>query len=383
MSQANVNPQMLTWARERSGFSLSEFAKRVFGNKRPGAEEKLLAWENGEQRPTFNQALDFAKKAYVPFGYLFLRNIPPQERLPIPDLRTVDGRGAPHPSATLIDLIKLMSARQEWYREYLQQELVEAPCQYIGRMTVDSDVSAIVADMNAALGIHGVPTRGAWEAYYRELIKKIESLGILVMRQGDLGHHTRKLDVNEFRGFAMVDAYAPLIFVNQADAPGAQLFTLIHELCHVWIGQSGISDGQANTHRKEETLCNAVAAEFLVPTAEFVGMWDPSVEDWTSNLPALEAHFRVSQWVLARRALTLGFIDQQAYVRFVERLKRSHHGAGSPSYYVTFKSHLSEGFARAVLNEALSGQMELREASHLLGGVKPNKLQRLAEEFKN
>src|SRR5699024_535018 len=106
--------------------------------------------------------------------------------------------------------------------------------------------------------------RGTWEDYFRLLVQRIEQAGILVMRESYIHHHTRPLSVQEFRGFAIADALAPVVFINQADAPAARLFTLIHELAHIWIGQTGVSDANPQTKRKEEIFCNAVAAEFLV-----------------------------------------------------------------------------------------------------------------------
>ncbi|MEL3918160.1 XRE family transcriptional regulator [Aeromonas enteropelogenes] len=378
MTTANINTEMLMWARERSGFSVSEFAKKC-----GVPEERLQEWETGKHPMTFNQAMTFAEKAHIPFGYLFLQQ-PPVDELPIPDLRTVDGKGVGRPSAALLDIIKLMQLRQEWFRDHMRQQLAE-PNPILGRFSPNSDVQAIVKDMRGKLGVPEHPTRGTWEHYYRDLVQRIEACGILVMRQGDLGHFTRPLSVDEFRGFAMVDSYAPLLFVNDADAPGARLFTLIHELCHVWIGQSGISDGGVSNHRQEETLCNAVAAEFLVPASEFRQRWRHEYEDWQENLAELEAHFHVSTWVLARRAQTLGYISQEAYFEYVQKLRRDYKDrpkkAGGPDYYKVKNSQISHLFSRAVVSEALSGQLLLRDASHLLGGIKPGKIAQFAREL--
>ncbi|WP_077529606.1 XRE family transcriptional regulator [Vreelandella utahensis] len=377
MTTANINPEMLTWARERSGIPVPDFAR-----KNGVTEERLQEWESGKRSLTFNQAMRFADKAHVPFGYLFLAE-PPEEELPIPDLRTVEGQGVQRPSGELLDLVKLMLQRQEWYREYLQQHFSE-PSPYVGRSASSDAVAAIVKDMRACLGVGPHPTRGKWEDYYRDLVERIESLGVLVMRQGNLGHHTRPLRVEEFRGFAIVDDYAPIIFINHSDALGARLFTLIHELCHVWIGQSGISDGETNTHQQQEVLCNAVAAEFLVPAEEFQGLWQQDLEHWEDNLPPLEAHFHVSTWVLARRALTLNFISNEQYSLYIADQRAQHkkrEGSGGPTYYQTRKAQISRPFSRAVVGEALSGQLMLREAGELLGGIKPGKIERFAREL--
>ncbi len=378
MATANVNTAMLTWARERAGFSVPEFAHKLTTN-----EERLLKWEAGEQSLTFNQAMQFADKAHIPFGYLFL-SIPPVEKLPIPDLRTLESKPLHQPSAELLDLVKLMLQRQEWYREYLQQQLTD-PNPYVGRFKVSHQVNDVVNDIRKALDITLHPERGSSDDYYRDLVKRIEAIGVLVMRQANLHHHTRPLKVEEFRGFAITDEYAPIIFVNHADAPGARLFTLIHELAHIWIGQSGLSDADARTARKEEIFCNAVAAELLVPAEEFQRYWRHDVKSWQENLAPLEQHFRVSCWVLARRALTLGFILYEDYAHYIALLKaawqeREKRGKG-PTYYKTKKAQISQPFSRAVVEQALSGQLLLREASVLLDNIKPAKITEFAKEL--
>lgn len=378
MSMANINTTMLTWARERSGYSLS-----VFADKCDVTEERLLQWESGSHSITFNQAMMFARKTHIPFGYLFLTT-PPTETLLIPDLRTPGNCPVQRPSPELFDLVKLMLQRQEWYRDYLQQQLIE-PNPLFRRFSARSSVSKIVASMRQALLIKSHPQRGNSDDHYRELINRIESLGILVMRQANLGHSTRPLQVEEFRGFAITDDYAPLIFVNHADAPGARLFTLIHELCHIWIGQSGISDGDTRTPRKVEVLCNAVAAEFLVPTIEFTQLWQTNLKCWQDNLAPLERHFRVSTYVLARRAVTLKLIGDDDYANYIAMLhakwQQREKSAGGPSYYQTKKAQISLPFSRAVVEQALSGRLLLREASALLDGMKPSKLPDFAKEI--
>ena len=378
MATANINSDMLTWARTRSGYSLSAFASKC-----AISEERLVQWESGTHTMTFNQAMHFAEKAHIPFGYLFLAT-PPVEMLPSPDLRTPGSHPVHQPSAELLDLVKLMLQRQEWYREYLRQQLVEQN-PWVGRLSMHSSIDIIVEDIRQALQVGLYPERGNSDAYYRDLIVRIELLGILVMRQANLGHFTRLLQVEEFRGFAITDEYAPVIFVNHADAPGARLFTLIHELCHIWIGHSGISDGDARTTRQEEMLCNAVAAEFLVPKEEFIQLWQPTPEHWQDNLAPLERHFRVSRWVLARRALTLQFIGYDDYARYIAGLKaewqKREKSDGGPNYYRTKKAQISLPFSRAVVGQAMSGQILLREASSLLDGIKPANIPVFAKEL--
>lgn len=373
---AHVNPDILRWARERADLSMGMLATKL-----QTTEEKISEWESGNKPITMRKAMTLAEKTYIPFGYLFLKE-KPVDKLPIPDLRTIDGEPVRKPSAELYKIVQNILSKQVWYKDY-QKDQDAKSLDFVGRFNLRSKVNAIVDDMRSELGIEPHPTRGNWENYHKLLIQRIEDIGILVMRQGSLGHHTKPLHVSEFRGFAIADKHVPVIFINLADAPVARLFTLIHELTHVWIGESGISDGSEATHRKEEILCNAVAAEFLVPGIEFRDHWQEN-ENWKDNLPALEAHFHVSQWVLARRALTLNYISRDDYRAFIAYLKKKHDerekSSGGPSYYVTLKSQTSERFARALLSETLSGNVLLRDAGQLLG-IKPDKITKFAKGF--
>ena len=376
IAYAKVNPDILSWARERAQLSVAALAAKLHV-----AEDKLGAWEKGEKHPTFKQAQNFAARTYIPFGYLFLRQ-PPEESLALPDLRTLDSRGVNRVSPELIEITQIVLRRQEWYAEYLRDQGVERN-PHMGRYMTNASVIAVVDDMRRALGIAPHPQRGNWEDYYRDLIHRIEKAGVLVMRQGFIGHHSRPLLVEEFRGFAIADPLAPVIFVNQTDAPAARLFTLIHELAHIWIGESGVSDTSPQSHRQEEQFCNAVAAEFLVPEDEFRTHWREQ-DDWRENLPALEALFRVSSLVLARRALTLKKITLEQYQVFAAELQRRYRDrardAGGPSYFRSQKGRVSETFSRALVSEALSGRVLLRDAGNLLG-MKPQRITDYAREL--
>lgn len=373
---AHINPENISWARRRAQLDISVLAKKL---KVP--EDKLLAWEAGEKKVTFKQAQKIADKLLIPFGYLFLQRLHKKE-LPIPDLRTLDNRSINEPSAELLKIIQIVQEQQDWYKNYLITQGVEENTQF-KKFSTDAGVNEIVKDMQDALCITVNQRKGSWEDFFRLLVKKIESIGVMVVRQGNLGHHSKSLSVDEFRGFAIFDSIAPVIFINQADFPKARLFTLIHELAHIWIGKSGVSDIPVQTDEKTEVLCNAVAAEFLVPSSEFIKLWR-EYDNWEDNLMALQSYFHVSDWVLVRRALTLGLIANSEYGRYVAKLKKDYLNRarkdGGPSYYATKKSQLSECFSQAIVSEALSGRILLRDAGHILG-MKPNNITAFAKEL--
>jgi Zn-dependent peptidase ImmA (M78 family)/transcriptional regulator with XRE-family HTH domain len=370
MTQAMINPHILSWARQRAGLNVHNLARKLNID-----EEKLTSWERGDVRPTFKQAQCYAHNTHVPFGYLFLKQ-PPKDELPIPDLRTVGDHARGEISINLRDVVMDVLQRQLWYQEY-QIERSADPVIVVGSLSVQAPVLTIVADMKAHLGLKPWPERGNWEDYTRDLIARIEFLGILVMRSGMVGSNThRLLSIDEFRGFAIADQFAPVIFINTADCPEARLFTLIHELAHIWLGESGISDANPRSQRQVEQLCNAVAAEFLAPEYEFNAHWQADASNWKANLPLLSNHFHVSQWVVARRALELSLVADSEYWSYVNKLQADYKAReknGSPSYNRVQTGKVSKRLAQAVASEALSGRMLLRDAWQLIG-IKPDKL---------
>lgn len=361
MSTALINPTLLSWSRIRAGLTEEEVAKGL-----PVKTEKVLEWEGGLALPTFRQAQRWAALAHIPFGFLFL-NEPPDEGLPLPDLRTVGGVAPSKPSVNLLDTVKDVIRKHEWYLEYLEDH-GRTPLPFVGRFTTNAAIPDVVADMRRTLGVGPDATRLNYDEYLRVLINAAEANGILVMRSGIVGSNThRKLDVAEFRGFAISNEYAPIVFINSADAQTARLFTLIHELAHIWIGSSGISSGSTNSSRNEEIFCNAVAGEFLVPAQAFVGAWRRDIF-WRDNLPELAARFRVSQLVIARQALDHAFISHETYSGYyIEELRafRERDGSGG-SFYRSAGAKNSVKFSRAVISEALSGNLLLRDAGKLL-----------------
>lgn len=368
MTTALVNPEMLRWSRLRARLTTDEVAAKL-----PTKLERVNSWEDGEAKPTFKQAQKWASVVHVPFGFLFLR-IPPKERLELPDLRTVGGQGVDQPSLSLKETITDVLRKQQWFREFLIEHQRDS-LQFIGKFSLSSNPVEVANDIRTTLSLPVEVRASNSEEFMRLLTNAAEDVGILVMRSGMVAGNThRKLDVSEFRGFAISDEIAPVVFINSADAPAARLFTLIHELAHLWIGSTGISNGGMHSQRDEEIFCNAVAGEFLVPTDQFYEHWR-EVEEWEANFPALTAYFHVSKFVIARKASDLGFISKKQFDRFYLRelnAFRQRESSGG-DYYATARAKNSKLFSRAVLGEALSGRMLLRDAGQLLG-IGPEKI---------
>lgn len=375
-TQALINPTLLRWARERAGLDLESAAEGA--NVKP---VQLAAWEAGTSRPTFRQAQTLAHAFHAPFGYLFLQE-PPAELLPLPDLRTVGGVPAPRPSIDLLDTVRIALQRQAWYLEYQKDHGLE-PLPFLGRFGLSSPATEVAGDIRSVLKVSLEQGQRTWEVYFKELVEAAERVGILVMRSGIVGNNThRKLDVSEFRGFAISDTRAPVVFINSADAPAARLFTLMHELAHVWVGSSAVSNVAPGNSRREEIFCNAVAGEFLVPRELFLAFWDSTRTELRTLVAELARRFHVSGLVIMRRAFDLGLVDPQTYnSHYLATLAafRSQEGGGG-NFYRTAGAKNSLRFAHAVVSEALSGRLLLREAGRLLG-VQPNKIREFAEQI--
>ncbi len=232
MTRVKIEPEVLRWARERAELSIVSLMKYF-----PKYEE----WEEGEVNPTLKQLESFAKKTYTPLGYLFLPE-PPEDKLPIPDYRTIDDAAPPTPSPNLLDTVHTMQRRQAWMRDYLIEQ-GEEPLQFVGSETMRAKPDNVALRIREILDL---PDEWAeefrtWTEALYELRQKVEEADVLIFLNGVVGNNThRKLDYKEFRGFVLLDEYAPLIFVNNSDTKGAQMFTIAHELAHLLIGREGV-----------------------------------------------------------------------------------------------------------------------------------------------
>jgi len=341
-----VRPKLLRWARQRASLSPDQLAISM---KMP--LEKVVEWERSGAI-TLARLKKLAQKTHTPLGYFFLQE-PPDDSLPIADFRTKAKGRSERPSPDLLDTLYLCQRRQAWYREYLISEGAQ-PLSLVGSVTSSAGPHAVARRMEQAIGL-STTTRSdfpTWTEALRDLVERIEDTGILVMRSGIVGNNThRKLDVGEFRGFALSDEYAPLIFVNAADAKAAQMFTLVHELTHIWLGDSGVSDVQISSDNKKERFCNAVAAELLVPMGEFKKLWQDTA-DIATEIQKLARHFKVSELVLLIRALEAGSLgyDQfdELYSSELTKQRQAPAGTGG-DFYNTQGSRLGRQFSEAVI----------------------------------
>ena len=378
ISRVKVQPIMLRWARERACLSYDTLTHRF---------PRLNDWESGERDPTFKQLEAYAKATYAPFGYFFLQ-APPEEPLPIPDFRTIGGVEVKRPSPNLLDTIYNCQQRQTWYRDYEAGSGGE-PLRFIGSATIDSDVVEVAGAMRKVLGFDLEERRvcATWTESLRKFIAQADAAGVLVMCSGVvLNNNRRHLDTEEFRGFALSDDLAPLIFINGSDTKAAQMFTLAHELAHLWLGRSALSNATVAPQWSNaiEGWCNRVAAELLAPIDVVKQELRPG-EPLSEVTSRLARRFKVSTLVVLRRLLDADYFGyaefQQAYDAEVAHLQAIVRPSGGGDFYLTTAARVSKRFARAIYASTLEGHTLYQDAFQLLGISKSNTFNELGRSL--
>jgi Zn-dependent peptidase ImmA (M78 family) len=364
MTTVAASVPVLRWAAQRAHIGEDALKKRF---------PKWPLWLSGEAQPTLRQLEDFARLTHTAFGYFFLPQ-PPALALPVPDFRTLRDETLREPSSDLLDTLYLCQQRQDWYREHARLHGLPA-LPFVGSATLQEASEAVARRLREQLGLSTEARRQlpTWTDALRQLIAKAEDAGVMVMVSSVVGSNShRKLDVGEFRSFALVDDLAPLIFLNGADSKAAQMFTLAHELAHVWLGASGVSDAQAGQVPEQQTerWCNRVAAELLMPLEELRATHNRDLPV-PQEIQRLAREFKVSTLVALRRLFDAGFIDQatlwQHYREEQERLRTLNERSGGGDFYRSLGARTSKRFARAIVSSTLDGFTSFPDAFRLLG----------------
>lgn len=385
MVEALITPQMVTWARERANLT-----PEILAQKMSVSAKKIYAWENETklEHPSFRQAINLSSKLHIPLGYLYLTT-PPIEDVPLPDLRTVANKPIERPSPEFIDTIYDACRKQQWYRDYLLDEGL-SELEFAGKYKVTDDPKTIASDIQNTLSINDDLRKDSpnWNQFLTSLVRHAEHSRILVLRNSVVGNNVyRKLDVEEFRGFAICDKIAPLVFINTRDYQTAQIFTLIHEIAHIWVGEGGISNLdfklRASQQRSEvDGLCDSIASEVLVPENHFIHGWDVArtIDD---NISHLAINFKVSSFVILRRAYSLSLITRDEFISNYDDLLRKVRPKTKEErgdFHSLLKSRNSYTFTATLIVGLADGSVSPKEASQLLN-IRPSSLKGLESTF--
>lgn len=374
-NEAFITPSVLEWAIKRAGVSAESIHKK--------AEQ----WVSGKARPTFKQAVDLAKTLQIPFGYLWLKE-PPREQEIIPDLRTIGNGGLAQMPLELKTAVNDVKQKQEWFKEYAKTNGI-LKCEAIGRFKSSDDTQEIADDVTARLEIQDLVGSGCdKDRMLKNLIEKIEKLGILVMRNSILrGNTKKKLNLDTFRGFAIFDEFAPLIFINTNDSKAGQIFTLMHEVAHLWIGQGGISDLDIQNHNEIELICNEIAAKILMPKTKIQKAFREFNDDM--RLERIADRFSVSTLAVLNRLRSLSLLAPRRYQELYDaelgRLSRipKTRPSGAPPPEVMVRVRNGYLFTFAVTSSVLSGDETYTNGASLLGFKNTDLINKVAKEIRS
>ena len=337
--------------------------------------ENVKHWLDGSKCPTFNQIEEFSKKTHIPIGYFFLQT-PPKEQIDLLEYRTMDSIELANPSRDLLDTIHEMEIVQEWMADY-KKELDYDKVAFVGSLNGITDVNVIVNKIRMDLGLdlEWYKECESSSKAFSKVRELLEECGVLVMINGIVGKNThRALDLNEFRAFAMVNEWAPLIFINGTDSADGRLFSLFHELTHLWIGKNDLYNDRKyslSVTKPLEVICNAVAGEIMVPTEKFIENWKFNTnDDIYEKIKELSKIFRCSGSVIARRALDNKMIGKTVYdqviacgIEYYIQSKQEKSSGGD--YYRVARSKLDGAFVRALCESVNSGRTSYTEAYRL------------------
>lgn len=387
--KAYITPNVLKWARESAGMTEETAAAKV-----SVATNKLKEWESGTSQPTIRQAQTLAKAYKRPFALFFLPEVP-RDFQPLQDFRKSGSKAL---TTSSIFIIREIQQRQEWISD-MYSENKEDKLAFVGRFSVNDNPQSVAKDILDTLKIN--PSSYKTDNPIKEWIDAAETKGIFVSRTSFI-HSRLKLDSEELQGFAIADPHAPFVFVNSDDWYAPQLFTLVHELAHIWIAETGISN-EVEPYLKHkdkfhpvELFCNEVAANALMPK-EIVLSFDSISFQTSKGIFKVAKQLGVSSFALLVRALNLNIISISAYkklktevdIDYTEFLKREAEKKtrqkekdkpGGPNYFLLQLNRNGRLFTQAVLDAFRGGSIEPTLASNLLN-VQINKFPKLESQL--
>ncbi len=386
-----VKPEILVWARETAGLSLEQAAHNLGIRDARGvsATDRLQAIEEGTQVVTRPMLLKMAKQYRRPL-LTFYMNAPPRRGDRGEDYRVLPERNVG--KEALVDaLVRDIQARQAMVRAILEDDDDAQPLSFIGSASVTEGIGPLLQSMRRILGFDLAEFRAqaSPESAFAVLREKVEAVGIFVLLAGNLGSHHTALDVDVFRGFALSDALAPFIVINDQDARSAWSFTLLHELAHLWLGTTGVSGNYTDT--QIERFCNDVSSAFLLPSNELplVGVDEHlGLEAASRLIDQFAAERHLSRSMVAYRLFGAGMISPRQWAElsgiFRRRWQESRAAQrelargreGGPNYYVVRRHRLGSALLKFVARNVSGGALTPTKASKVLG-VKPRSVEPL------
>jgi len=393
-----INPRMLSWARETAGLSLEEAAEKLGlkDSAKASAAEKLRALEAGERAPSetrLQKAVSVYRRPLISF-YL---PEPPRRGERGEDFRTVTGTVSQRDNGLLDALMRDVRARQQMLREVLVDEDEAMPLPFVASARIEHGARAVAASIRNTLGVTEGHQKLARDpaGLFALLRTAAERIGVYVLLLGDVGSHHSDISEEVFRGFALADDVAPFVVINDNDAVAARAFTLMHEMAHIWIGASGVSGPlRWLSENAVERFCNDVAGEFLLPreaVADIPGLAQADAQVVLGATERVAEIWNVSQGVVAYRFVSdrrIGAeIARSLFEMFADRWRKERQRArdtkdaneSGPSYYVVRRHRLGAALL-GVVRRAIQGEVLTHTRAAKILGVSPSSVDQLLQE---
>ena len=381
-----INPEILVWARETAGLTPEEAVRKlgIRDARGVGAIDRLAALEAGSAQPTRPLLVKMAKQYRRPLVTFYMPS-PPRRGERGRDFRTLPEGHSDAAEALLDALIRDVRARQSMVRALLEDEEEADPLPFVGSVRMADGAPALLASIRKTLRISldAFRSAGSSEDAFALLRARAEAAGVFVLLIGNLGSHHTAIDLETFRGFALADKIAPFVIINDQDAQVAWSFTLLHELAHLWLGETGVSGAFAEA--AIERFCNMVASEFLLPSEELANLQVDDATDFETaqaRITAFAQDRHLSRSMVAYKLYQAGAIERDAWGRLsaffrqkwlqsrAERRERAREKEGGPSYYVVRRHRVGTALIDLVRRTVAEGILAPSKAGKILG-VKP------------
>ena len=391
----DVNPEILTWARRTAGLTREEAVRKLGIRDARGvaATDRLAALEAGDGEPTRPLLVKMAKQYRHPLLTFYLRS-PPRKADRGVDFRSLPGDRSAVDEALLDALLRDVRTRQSMVRCLLEEEEETEPLAFIGARTIADGQPATVESLRRLLGIDHRDYRARRNARdaFALLRERAEAAGVFVMLKGDLGSHHTAIEAETFRGFAMADDIVPFVVINDRDSQSAWSFTLLHELTHLLLGQTGVSGLQSES--RIERFCNDVASAFLLPAAELEQLHvDRSAgpDAMADAIASFAGPRHLSRNMVAYAFLRAGFLEQELYAQLTGRFRSQWHRMraaqraqakereGGPTYYIVRRHRIGNAMISLARRMLDAKALTTSKAATILG-VSPKNVQELVEE---
>ena len=390
-----VNPDIIHWARETAGLTLEEAANKLKLHQARGvsAVDRLSALESGDDHPTRSLLTRMAKQYRRPL-LTFYMSAPPRKGDRGQDFRTLPVDYSDADEALLDALIRDVKARQSMVRAMLKDEEDTEPLHFVGSMRMSQGISAVLSSIQETIQLDIAEFRAedSPSEAFTLLRSRVEAVGIFVLLIGNLGSYHTAIDLATFRGYALADDIAPFVIINDQDARPAWSFTLLHELVHIWLGQTGVSDLSAEI--SIEKFCNDVAGEFLLSNSELEQL---DVDDRTDlesaqrRIGEFALDRNLSSSMVAYKLYRTGTIDFESWKLLSEtfrtmwitrrnerRIRAREQEIHGPTYYPVRRHRIGKAVLELVGSMMRAGAITTSKAGKVLG-VKAKNVQNLLD----